>query len=100
MRKTEFIARLAGALPYGYRRTSMFWPVSLGVGIGIAAGVGFGMLYAPRSGSETRERLRQKAERAREQARITAGRVRGQLESSADELRERAFSSSEMGHNP
>ncbi len=100
MRRNELFDRLASALPYGNRRTNWFWPVSLGVGIGIAAGVGVGILVAPRAGSETRLRLRQGAERAGEKARITAGRVRGQLQSSAHELRERALSaSSEIRHN-
>ncbi len=43
-----------------------------GLGIGAAAGV----LYAPRSGAETREALRARAEEGSEQARHHARRVR------------------------
>jgi len=100
MANYSFIQRLSEFFPYE-RRTTATWlvPASIGVGIGIAAGVGIGFLYAPRSGSETRQRLREGAERAKDKARVAASRVRGQLESAADEIRERSFvSSSEMSH--
>jgi gas vesicle protein len=99
MNTSLFFRRLTGAFPYGYQRTSWFWPVSLGVGVGLIAGVSVGMLYAPQSGVETRQRLREGAQRARERARMTASRVRGELESSVSELREQARGmTSEMHH--
>jgi gas vesicle protein len=88
MNTNLFFRRLSGAFPYGYQRMSWFWPMTLGVGVGLAAGVSFGVLYAPRSGEETRQRLRESAERARERARMAATRVRGELESSVAEIRE------------
>lgn len=88
MNTNLFFRRLSGAFPYNYGRTSWFWPVTLGMGVGLLAGVGMGVLYAPRSGEETRQRLREGAERARERARIAANRVRGELESSVAEIRE------------
>ena len=90
MNTNLFFRRLTGMLPYSYRRTSWFWPMTVGVGVGLVAGMGVGVLYAPRSGRETRERLREGAERARERARIAANRVRGELEASAAEIREQA----------
>jgi gas vesicle protein len=90
MNTNLFFRRMTGMFPYGYQRTSWFWPVTLGIGVGLAAGMGVGVLYAPRSGKETRERLREGAERARERARIAANRVRGELEASASEIREQA----------
>lgn len=99
MNTNLFFRRLTSAFPYGYQRTSYFWPVSLGIGVGLLAGVGVGMLYAPRSGVETRQRLRERAEQAKERARVTASRVRGELESSVSELREQARGmGSEIGH--
>ncbi|HRI66717.1 MAG TPA: YtxH domain-containing protein [Polyangium sp.] len=90
MNTNLFFRRLANTFPYGYRRTSWFWPMTLGMGVGVLAGVSFGVLYAPRSGKETRQRLRDGAERVQERARIAAHRVRGELEGSAAEIREHA----------
>jgi len=92
-----FFRRLTGAFPYSYQR-SWFWPVTLGIGVGLVAGVGVGVLYAPRPGYETRNRLREKAEQARERARIAAERVRGELEASVSEIREQARGA--MSANP
>jgi hypothetical protein len=96
----SFFARLSDVFPYE-RKSSASWlvPASIGICAGIAAGVGIGMLYAPRPGSETRQRIRERAEQAKESARVAAGRVRGQLESAADEIRERSFMSADMGHS-
>lgn len=99
MKNYSFVTRLSDAFPYR-RETTASWlvPATIGVGIGIAAGIGIGLLYAPRSGVETRERLREKAEEAKDRARMAAGRVRGEIESAASEVRERSFASSpELG---
>jgi gas vesicle protein len=105
MNTNLFFRRLTGSFPYNYGRTSWFWPVTVGVGLGLVAGVGMGMLYAPRSGEETRQRLRDGAERARHRARIAAQRVRGELESSVAEIREQGrgamtSSTSHTSHMP
>lgn len=98
MNTNLFFRRLSGAFPYGYQRSSWFWPMTLGVGVGLLAGVGVGILYAPASGVETRNRLREGAERARERARIAASRVRGELEASVQEIREQTRGT--MSANP
>lgn len=101
MSNYDFIQRLSDVFPYR-RKSAATWlvPASIGVGLGVAAGIGIGMLYAPRPGSETRQRLRQSADRAKERARVAAGRVRGELESAADEVRERSFGTEVgMGQN-
>jgi gas vesicle protein len=100
MKRSEFIQRLSEAFPI-QRRSSTDWilPAAVGLGLGVAAGVGIGLLWAPQSGAETRQRLREGAERARDRAREAAGKVRGELASAADEIRERSFSSQEMSHN-
>ncbi|MDI1432027.1 MULTISPECIES: YtxH domain-containing protein [Polyangium] len=95
MKNYGFLQRLAESFPYE-RRTTTSWlvPASIGVGVGVALGVGIGLLYAPRTGEETRERLRQGADRVKDRARFTAGRVRGELESAANQIRERSFATS------
>jgi gas vesicle protein len=55
-----------------------------GLGLGAIAGV----LYAPRSGSETREALRSKAEEGREYVRDRARQAREQASGWADKGRE------------
>ena len=51
--------------------SGMVWFLA-GLGIGAAAGI----LYAPRSGAETREALRSQAEEGAERAKVHARRVR------------------------
>lgn len=60
------------------RRTSSRWmfPALVGLGVGIAAGVGIGLLYAPDTGEETRLRLREGAFRVKERARLLADRAK------------------------
>jgi gas vesicle protein len=98
MSTNRFFRSLSDAFPYGHQRTSWLWPMTLGVGVGLVAGVSFGVLYAPQSGEETRQRLREGAERARDRARMAANRVRGELESSVAEIRETARGT--MSHAP
>jgi gas vesicle protein len=88
MNTNLFFRRLTGAFPYNYQRTSWFWPMTVGMGVGLLAGVGVGLLYAPRTGEETRNLLRERAEQAKERARMAANRVRGELEASVHEIRE------------
>jgi gas vesicle protein len=71
------------------RRGSLDWmiPASIGLGFGVVAGLGAGMLFAPYSGEETRERLARGARHARERARLTAAKAREELMSAAQHLK-------------
>lgn len=51
---------------------------------GLGVGAVVGVLYAPRSGEETREAIRSKAEEGKERVRQQARRVREQAENWAD----------------
>jgi len=62
---------------------SFLWFLA-GLGVGAVVGV----LYAPRSGNETRQVLREKAEEGREYMRTRARDVRGQAEDWVDRGRE------------
>jgi gas vesicle protein len=85
--KYDFIQRMFDVFP---RRDESHFLLhaSIGLGIGIAAGIGIGMLYAPATGTETRQRLREGADRVGDKARMAVGRVKGQLVTAADELRD------------
>lgn len=63
--------------------TSLVWFLA-GLGLGALAGV----LYAPRSGSETREALRQRAEEGREYVRNRAREAKEQASQWADRGRD------------
>ena len=67
-------------LPYR-RRSSTDWVLHsmAGFGIGVVAGVGVGLLLAPRPGVEMREKLRARAEDIKEKARDLAERAKEQL---------------------
>jgi gas vesicle protein len=88
--KNVYIKRVLEALPR--RQESHFLlHASIGLGIGLVAGVGIGLLYAPMTGTETRQKLREGAEGLRDRAKETAGRVQGELVTAAEGLRERTF---------
>ena len=74
-------------LPYR-RRSSIDWllPSMAGLGIGVVAGVGIGLLLAPRPGVEMREKLRARAENIKEKARELAERAKGQLSTTGQQL--------------
>jgi gas vesicle protein len=55
---------------------------------GLGVGAMVGVLYAPRSGNETREALRSKAEEGRDYMRSRAKEVRGQASEWADRGRD------------
>jgi len=65
------------------RKTAADWalPALLGLGFGIAAGVGIGMLYAPSTGEEARHKLREGAVRAKEKAGELAERAKDRISS-------------------
>lgn len=66
-----------------------------GLGVGAVAGI----LYAPRSGSETREALRSRAEEGREYVRGRAREAREQATQFAREAREQATQWADKGRD-
>jgi gas vesicle protein len=71
--------------------SSFVWFLA-GLGLGALAGV----LYAPRSGTETREQIRAKAEEGREYMRQRAREVKDQASQWADKGREAVSSQKEQ----
>jgi len=69
------------------RKTTADWvlPALAGLGVGVAAGIAIGMLYAPDTGEETRLRLREGAHRVKERAGELAERARGQIAGAAEQ---------------
>lgn len=65
------------------RKTSTDWmlPALIGLGVGVAAGVGIGLLYAPESGESARFKLREGAYRVKERASELAERAKAQVSS-------------------
>jgi gas vesicle protein len=65
------------------RKSAADWvlPALAGLGVGLVAGVGLGLLYAPSTGEEARVRLREGASRMKERAAGFAGRARAELSS-------------------
>jgi gas vesicle protein len=70
------------------RKSPIDWilPAVAGLGVGMAAGVGIGLLYAPSTGEEARLRLRERASRMKDRAAGLAERAKGQLSSTAESL--------------
>ncbi len=60
-----------------------------GVLVGAAIGISLGLLYAPRSGRETREMLRQKADEIRCRTETLRDDVRGRVNEFGDTVKER-----------
>lgn len=79
--KTDILEWFFDVLPIE-RKSSTDWilPTAVGLGFGVAAGVGIGLLIAPRSGAETRERLREGAEN-----------LKGRALEEAEHLKDRAL---------
>ena len=57
-----------------------FFALSVAFAVGGLAGAAFGLLFAPRTGEETRDRIKERAEGAGERMRETAKTVRGRAE--------------------
>jgi gas vesicle protein len=73
---------LSDNMPVRRRRASdWILPALAGLGVGIAAGVGIGLLYAPSTGEEARLRLRERASRVKDRAADLAARARSQIAS-------------------
>jgi hypothetical protein len=68
------------------RKSSADWvlPAMIGLGVGIAAGIGVGMLYAPVTGEETRLKLRERADRVKAKAGEIAERARSRVPASLE----------------
>jgi gas vesicle protein len=83
--------RLFDALPFK-RKGPADWilPAIAGLGLGLAAGVSFGLLYAPSTGEQARLRLREGASRVKDRAAVLAGRAKRQLAATADDAVDQA----------
>ncbi len=75
------------AVPFK-RKSAADWvlPALAGVSVGLAAGIGFGLLYAPETGEEARLRLREGATRVKERAQRLADRAKGQLAAKTEQI--------------
>ena len=72
------------------RTTDWVIPALAGLGVGIAAGIGVGVLLAPESGEEMRYRLREGAHRMKARAGELAQRTKSQVASTAERAHERS----------
>jgi gas vesicle protein len=79
MNYSTLLRYFGDALPYEVRRkssTEWLLPTLVGAGLGIAAGVGLGMLLAPAPGVETRRQLSEGASRMKDRARVAASKAK------------------------
>jgi hypothetical protein len=91
MNRNDIYSWLLDSFPYRVRRRSpgdWILPASIGLGVGAAVGVGLGLLLAPRTGHETRQRLRDGASHLRDKARVAADRAKHQISSKANDVAE------------
>jgi len=88
MMKSKDIKKWILAVSPIQRRSSTDWvlPSVIGLGIGVAAGVGLGMILAPQSGHETRRRLRSSADDLKHKAMTFADKARSQMSTTAAQL--------------
>lgn len=80
MKAKTYFNFLSDLFPYE-KKSALDWivPASIGLGLGVAAGVSLGMLLAPTSGDITRRKLRDGAERIKDRAVDAAQRAKGQI---------------------
>lgn len=74
------------ALPVQRRSGAWVLPSVVGLGVGLAAGVGIGLLIAPEPGDATRRRLARGAEDLQRKASRFVDRTRGKLEATGHEI--------------
>jgi gas vesicle protein len=72
-------------LPYRRRASTWALPALGGLAVGLLAGVGIGILYAPQTGEEARLKLREGAHRVKDRAADLAARAKDQLRSEANQ---------------
>ena len=79
--------RFFDALPFK-RKGAADWilPAVAGLGLGLAAGVSFGLLYAPSTGEQARLRLREGASRVKDRAAGLAEKARTQISGAAEQI--------------
>jgi len=78
----DFLRLISDNIPYEIRRkntTEWMVPTLLGVGFGVAAGVGIGVLLAPAPGSETRRQLKDGAYRMKDRALDVANKAKDRV---------------------
>lgn len=63
-----------------------------GVVVGALVGIGLGMLLAPQSGHETRQRIRQRADEMNDRLRAGTGDLPGRVRATADDIARRGRS--------
>ena len=82
------------------RKSAADWilPGLTGLGVGLVAGLGIGLLFAPRTGEESRLRLREGAARVKDKAADLADKARSQLSSAAAQLQGEAELQGHNGH--
>jgi hypothetical protein len=68
------------------RATDWILPACAGLGLGVLAGVGIGLLFAPATGEEARLRLREGAYRVKDRAASLAARAKHQVASTDEPL--------------
>jgi len=77
---------LLDALPVQRKSGAWVLPSAVGLGVGLAAGVGLGLLIAPEPGDATRRRLARGAEDLQRKAARLVDKTRGELEAKSHEI--------------
>jgi gas vesicle protein len=71
-------------LPHRRRASTWALPALGGLAVGLAAGIGIGILYAPQTGEEARLKLREGAYRVKDRAAELAARAKDRIGATAD----------------
>jgi len=98
MNSSDFVDRISGIVGFRRRNDWAFYG-SVGLVVGLMAGIGVGVLIAPRAGSETRRKLRDTAQRAKDRALESANRARESLAPSESQQIGRSYSESAGGRS-
>lgn len=83
-------------------KTSVHWmiPALLGLGFGVATGLGAGILWAPQTGAQARSKLREGVSKVKEMATNFAGRARSRQASNQASPAQLSHSQSHSSHSP